>query len=63
MEFDELTPEQMERAKNCRSAEELVSMAMAEGIDLSDDQLDAVAGGANWSGCDSYESEARDPHT
>ncbi len=49
MDFDELTPEQIEKARACASADELFELAKAEGIELSDEQLDSVAGGDSWS--------------
>ena len=48
--FNELTPEQMEKARECKSSDELVKLAQSEGIELTDDQLDAIAGG-NWIDC------------
>ena len=45
MEFTDLTPEQQEKAKQITTAEELVAFANAEGIELTDEQLDAVSGG------------------
>lgn len=41
----ELTPEQLEKAKTCKSPEELLELAKEEGIELSDDDLDKIAGG------------------
>ena len=58
MQFEDLSPELQEKARACKSGEELVALAQAEGIELSDDQLEAVVGGAFWdcSGnyCDGY---------
>ena len=48
--FSELTPEQMEKARACKSSDELVELAKAEGIELTDEQLDAIAGGT-WYNC------------
>ncbi len=48
--FRDLTPEQMEKAKACKNANELVELATAEGVELTDEQLEAVAGGA-WYNC------------
>ena len=56
MTFDDLSPELKEKALACKSGAELVELAEAEGISLSDEQLDAIAGGrggwqcpkANW---------------
>ena len=49
MNFADLTPEQMEKAKACKSPDELIALAESEGIELSDKELDAVSGGS-WSG-------------
>ena len=40
-----LTPEQIEIASKCKSTEELLSMAKAEGVKLTEEQLQAVNGG------------------
>lgn len=47
---DQLTPEQIEKARACNSPEELVELAKAEGIEITDEQLDAIAGGT-WYNC------------
>ena len=49
MDFKDFTPEQIEKARACRTADELIALAEAEGIELSDEQLDSVAGGDSWS--------------
>lgn len=49
VDFEDLTPEQMEKARACASADELIELAKAEGIELSDELLDSVAGGDSWS--------------
>ena len=41
-----LTPEQIEKVKACKNQEELLKIAKEEGIELTDEQLDAVSGGA-----------------
>ena len=63
-----LTTEQMQKASECKSAEELQALAKSEGIELtdeeaeayfaelndvrlSDDELDAVAGGGKEDEC------------
>ena len=48
--FNELTPEQMEKARECKNTKDLVALAESEGIDLTDDQLEAISGG-NWIDC------------
>ncbi len=45
MGIDKLTPEQMERARACKTAEELRRFANEEGFELSDDELDGIVGG------------------
>ena len=47
---DQLTPEQMDKARACKSSGELVELAKSEGVELTDDQLDAIAGGT-WYDC------------
>lgn len=45
LSFDELTPEQQEKARNCKTAEDVHALAEEEGYELSDNQLEGVAGG------------------
>ena len=48
MNFKDLkNPELQEKLMSAKSADELVALAKAEGIELGDDQLDQIAGG-NW---------------
>ena len=41
-----LTEEQIERARRCSDHAELLRMAKAEGVELTDEQLEAINGGA-----------------
>jgi hypothetical protein len=50
MNFEDLTPELQEKAKACKSPEELLALAKREGIELSDEQLEGIAGGQDWCG-------------
>lgn len=43
--FDSLSDEQKEQAKACKTPEELAAFARKAGIELSDEALEAVAGG------------------
>ncbi len=43
--WDSMTDEQKEKAKACKNMDELIALAGAEGIELPDEMLDAVAGG------------------
>lgn len=45
MDYTELTEEQKARARACETPEELVALAQEEGVELTDEQLDAVSGG------------------
>ena len=51
MNLEDLNPEQIEKAKSCKTPEEVLAYAKEEGFELSDDQLDGIAGGSSW-GCD-----------
>lgn len=51
MNFEDLKiPEFQEKLRNAKTAEELVQLAREEGIELSDEQLEALSGGVKW-GC------------
>ena len=41
-----LTEEQIAKAKACKTPEELIALAKEEGIELTEEQLEAVNGGA-----------------
>ena len=46
MNFDDLkNPEFQEKIKSANTIEQLAVLAKAEGVELSDEQLEAVAGG------------------
>ncbi len=63
--WDSLTAEQKEKAKDCKTWDELAAFAGREGIELPDELLDAVAGGFNgwcfWGG--SNPLNIGDPYT
>ena len=40
-----LTEEQIKKVEACKSSEEILALAKAEGIELTDEQLEAVSGG------------------
>ena len=41
-----LTDEQIAKVKACKNQEELLKLAKEEGVELTDEQLEAVSGGA-----------------
>ena len=55
MSIEDFTPEQVEMAKACKTAEELFDLAKQEGVELTDEQLDQVSGGVNWGITDNLE--------
>lgn len=48
MNFEDLTTEQKEKAIACKTPEEVLALAKEEGIKLTDEELQAVAGGGDW---------------
>lgn len=45
MDYSNLTNEQMEQARACKTTEDLMNLIQTEGMELTDEQLEAVAGG------------------
>ena len=45
MKFENLTPEQMEKARACKTPEDVLKLAKEEGYELTDEELEAVSGG------------------
>ena len=48
MNYHDLTPEQMEKARACKTPEDILALAKEEGYELSEDELEAVSGGLDW---------------
>ena len=59
MDIKDLTEEQIEKAKACKTAEEFFALAKEEGIELSEEELDAMSGGVNWD-CLLYNEDCAD---
>ena len=60
MEYNDPTDEQKERVMACKTADELIALAKAEGVELSDEQLNSIAGGDSFwcptaTSCPNYE--------
>ena len=45
MNLEDLSPELQEKAKACKTVEDILTLAKDEGMELSDEELDAIAGG------------------
>jgi hypothetical protein len=52
--YENLSPEQQEKAKACKSMEELAALAEEEGFELPDEMLEGVVGGIDLSECRRY---------
>ena len=61
--FDDLTEEQKAKALACKTPEELFELAKAEGIELGDEELEAINGGmvSGWSipGCPKFDGHTK----
>ena len=47
--YENLSEDLKAKVANCKTGEELVSLAEKEGIELTDEQVDAISGGSIWS--------------
>ncbi|MBQ9004185.1 MAG: Nif11-like leader peptide family natural product precursor [Eggerthellaceae bacterium] len=50
LENMDISPELREKAKACKTPDELLALAKSEGYKLSDEEMEAVAGGGSWGG-------------
>ena len=48
MDSYELTPDQKAKFEACETPDEILKLAQDEGIELTDDQMEDVAGGVEW---------------
>ena len=60
--FDGLSDDLKKKVTECRTSEELMNLAKTEGIELTDDQLDAISGGSAWS-CDEDDASNCSEHS
>ena len=61
MNFEDLTPEQKEKARACKTPEEILALAKAEGYELTDEELEGISGG--WccpEDCNNYRCYSKD---
>ena len=61
MNLENLTPEQQEKARACKTPEDILALAKEEGYELSDDQLESIAGGSFWELCNHCSREEQGP--
>ena len=52
VDYESLTPEQQEKAKACKTPEDVLELARKEGYELSEAELEGLAGGGYW--CDDH---------
>lgn len=48
MDLDKLSPELQDKARLCKSADELIKLADEAGVELTDEELETISGGVNW---------------
>lgn len=48
MNIEDLSPELKEKALACKTPDELVALAKSVGVELTDEELDAISGGEIW---------------
>jgi predicted ribosomally synthesized peptide with nif11-like leader len=48
MDFKDLSPELREKARKCKTPQEILNLARDEGYELSEDDLNAISGGVDW---------------
>ena len=46
MNFEELSPEMQEKVRACKTPEEIQALALEAGYELSEEDLDQIAGGS-----------------
>lgn len=48
MNYDYLSPEIKEKARACKTAEDVLALVKEEGIELNDAELESISGGMQW---------------
>jgi len=69
MQLNDLSPEQQNKASECKSPADILALAQEEGYELTDDELDQISGGS-WMGsalrcpfCGSSKAEPQGMHS
>ena len=57
MNFEDLSPEQQQKAKACKTPEDILALAKEEGYELSDEELSGISGG--WCPSDCPDNKCR----
>jgi hypothetical protein len=57
--FAQLSEEQKEQFRKCKNMDEVMKLANEENVDLSDEQLDFLAGGGCLTDCEDFKSLKR----
>ena len=57
MKFENLSPELQEKARQCKSPEEILALAEEEGYELTDEEIAGISGGdwSCWTVCTGYD--------
>ena len=53
MDFEKIPEELRERARACKTPEDVLALAKETGYKISDEELEGLSGGGFWSVCDS----------
>ena len=62
MKFEDLTPEQQEKAKACKTPEEIFALAKENGYEMTEEEIDSVSGGKfYWDLCSDHSCLAYAP--
>lgn len=60
MDFSELSPELKAKARECKSLEEIFTLAADSGVEPTDEELEMISGSTDWecplndSGCENF---------
>ena len=54
MDFENVPEELREKARKCKTPEEILALANEEGYELTDEEAQGIVGGSFWSACRDY---------
>lgn len=61
MDVNDISPELKEKAKACKTPEDILALAKEAGYELSDEELEGISGGG-WGSCGRNTCETRRKH-